>query len=181
MSALAKTKKEITNMRDAENINTNKQTEWFQRTQPVEPFAEDVDRTESRRLHKRAIPQQCWFNVRRAILRLAEYNEASYIEGWVMDHVGLAFEHGWIVKDGKIIDPTLPTQVAVYFPGLEIKGRKGIEEFLATPQGKKCKRSPFFFAFGWGGMDHPGMRRAWELTKERMDIRDGKEPQQAAG
>lgn len=146
------------------------QTEWCQRWQPVEPFATDVDRTESLRLHQRAIPKQCWFNARWVIQRLPEYHEASYVEGWAMDEIGMAFEHGWIVKGGKIVDPTLPTQVTVYFPGLEVKGRKGIEEFLATAAGRKCKRSPFFYAFGWGGMQHPGMRLAWERTKERMDL-----------
>jgi hypothetical protein len=157
-----------------DKTNENK-TEWYQRWQPVEPFATDVDRKESLRLHQLAIPKQCWFNARWVVQRVPAYHQASYVEGWVMHENGMALEHGWVVKNGKIIDPTLPTQVAAYFPGLEVKGREGIEEFLATPDGKKCKRTPFFFAFGWGGMSHPGMRRAWDHSVQKS-ARDGPAP-----
>jgi hypothetical protein len=52
-----------------------------------------------------------------------------------------------------------------YFAGLEFQGRTGIEEFLSTPEGKKCKRSPFFYAFGWGGMKSPSFRKCWESAR----------------
>jgi hypothetical protein len=125
------------------------------------------DEQESKRVKRiiRAQPKRCWFNARRAVLRLAEYSDASYIEGWVMLKTGTVAEHGWLVKDGIIIDPTLPTQVAHYFPGLEFKGRNGIEDFLATPLGRKHRHDPFHYAFGWGGEYSPSYIRAFEQAR----------------
>jgi hypothetical protein len=120
------------------------------------------DYAESARVSRkiRAGMSQCWFNARKAVMKLEDYANASYIEGWAVFH--LAVEHGWIVHNGKIIDPTLPDREGVYFPGLEFRGRQGIETFLATKEGKKCKRSPFFYAFGWGGMESPSFRQCYE-------------------
>jgi hypothetical protein len=108
------------------------------------------DVEESRRVRKAitALPKQCWFNARRAILKLKDYAEASLIEGWAIIGGGMPIEHGWIVRDGLIIDPTLPTDPIEYFPGLEFRGRAEIVGFLKTPEGKKCKKTPFFYAFG---------------------------------
>src|SRR5687768_13198188 len=116
--------------------------------------ASKKDAAESQRVQNkvRAIPQQCWFNARNAVLKLSDYSTASYVEGWAIVGGGLRIEHGWIVRDGQIIDPTLPNDSIIYFPGLEFVGRTGILEFLSFKAGKKCKKSPFFFAFGWGGM-----------------------------
>lgn len=50
----------------------------------------------------KAKPGQCWKN---AYLSLIELPGAFYVEGWAWD--GIAFEHGWIELDGRIIDPTL--------------------------------------------------------------------------
>jgi hypothetical protein len=122
------------------------------------------DEAESERVGRkiRAIMKQCWFNARRVVLRLDEYTEASYIEGYAFSKKGFPpFEHGWVVRDGVIIDPTLPTSIRAYFPGLEFVGRAGIEEFLRTEQGKRCRKSPFLYAFGWGGQDSPSMGRAY--------------------
>jgi hypothetical protein len=105
---------------------------------------------------------QCWFNARKAILRLPEYAEAGYVEGWAVVGGGMLLEHGWVAKDGAVIDPTLPTDEAVYFPGLEFPGRAGIEAFLATKEGRKCKKTPFFYAYGWGGRDSPGYQQAFK-------------------
>ncbi len=44
--------------------------------------------------------------------------------GAVLD--GFAIEHGWIEKDGMVIDPTLPTDEIVYFPGLRFRGQYGL-------------------------------------------------------
>ena len=49
-----------------------------------------------------------------------------------------------------------------YFPGLEFVGRAGIDEFLATPGGRKCRRSPFLYAFGWGGGKSTSFSAAWK-------------------
>jgi hypothetical protein len=136
---------------------------WCPVTNPT-----DKDEAESERVGKRigAWPKECWFNARRAVMKLKEYADANYVEGCSMLGSGLVIEHGWVCRpDGTIIDPTLPTQVADYFPGLEFRGREGIREFLATPRGRKCRKSPFFYAFGWGGGDSPSfsdaMRKAF--------------------
>ena len=75
---------------------------------------------------------------------------------------GLWIEHGWVVRNGTVIDPTLTSGVVAYFPGLEFRGRRVIEAFLASPRGRECRWSPFFFAYGWGGWNSPGMRKAQE-------------------
>jgi len=121
------------------------------------------DLAESQRTAKaiKAPAQQCWFNARKAIFKLEDYTEASYVEGWASCK-GMPIEHGWIIRNGAVIDPTLPADDIIYFPGLEFPGRTGIEAFLATKEGKKCKRSPFFYAFGWGGMLSPTFRKCYE-------------------
>ena len=148
---------------------TEEQLAFFGTCSPTSfPTKKDVQ--ESLRVFTtiKAAPSQCWFNSRKAIRRLDDYADASYVEGWALFFKGLAIEHGWLVKDNKIIDPTLPSDGGLYFPGLEFKGRAGIEEFLQTPEGKKVKRSPFFYAFGWGGMQSPSFRRAWDQCKAAM-------------
>lgn len=118
----------------------------------------------------RAIAKRCWLNARKAIMKLDEYAEASLIEGWALLPSGMAIEHGWVVRqDGVIIDPTLPDADALYFTGLEWKGRAGIKEFLATEQGRLHRKEPFFFAFGWGGMDSPSMRKCYEDCRAAQD------------
>jgi hypothetical protein len=121
------------------------------------------DHAESKRVCRaiRAKLTQCWFNARKAIQRLDDYAEASYVEGWVVNEGGSLIEHGWIVSNGKVIDPTLPEAVAAYFPGLEFKGRSGIAEFLKTPRGKIHTKEPFHCGFGWGGKDSPSYQQAF--------------------
>ena len=120
------------------------------------------DDAESVRLGRevRADPKQCWYNARRAVVKSDPYAGASYVEGWAVTDAGMGIEHGWVVRDGVLVDPTLPSGVVAYFPGLEFPGRQGIADFLATPRGKACRRSPFFFAYGWGGHHSPTFRRA---------------------
>lgn len=141
---------------------TEEDKRFFQGWPPATGIgAKDDD--ESARVARRigAAMTQCWFNARKAIMRLDEYADASYIEGWAF--IGaLATEHGWVVANGKIIDPTVPGRTVVYFPGLEFAGRQGIEEFLQTARGGYCKNSPFFHAFGWGGMYSPSFRKCYE-------------------
>jgi hypothetical protein len=123
----------------------------------------EKDIGESLRLAARvkAVPTQCWFNARKAVLKLKDYADASYVEGWMVFKDGLAIEHAWVVKDGEIIDPTLPVDEATYFPGLEFQGKAGIEEFLETPQGKKVRKSPYFYAFGWSGSSSPSFSQSF--------------------
>lgn len=136
--------------------------EFFQGWQPT-TVASEKDFFESARVGRkvRAATKQCWFNARKVVQKLDDYAEASYVEGWAILN-RFPIEHGWIVHEGRIIDPTLPDKEGMYFPGLEFRGRRGMEEFLATAQGKKCRKSPFFFAFGWGGMMSPSFRKCYE-------------------
>ena len=125
--------------------------------------ATEKDEAESKRVGRkiRAMAKQCWSNARRAILKLDDYAQASYVEGWAVLDGGFMIEHGWIVRNALIIDPTIPSKPYRYFPGLEFRGRAGIAEFLDTPSGRKCKRSPFFHAFGWGGGVSPSYSEAF--------------------
>lgn len=93
-------------------------------------------------------------------MRYKDHAGASYIEGWAVCDSGMLIEHGWLVRDGVLLDPTLPTGVDAYFPGLEFRGRQEIKDFYATPRGKKCRTSPLFYAYGWGGRFSPTMRKA---------------------
>lgn len=131
--------------------------------QPTLPAcAKDVDESVRLGNHICAVPMQCWFNARRAVLKLTDYADAVYVEGWALPEGMAPLEHAWLVRKGAVVDPTLPARRVTYFPGLEFRGRAGIDEFLRTPQGEECKRSPFFYAFGWGGMDSPSFRRCFE-------------------
>lgn len=144
---------------------TEEELDFFQRWQPTATVTgKDEEESERVGIQICAWPRQCWFNARRVIQKLKEYAEASYVEGWAVCHDGLHIEHGWVVRDGLVIDPTLPRKVAVYFPGLEFRGRAGIKEFLDTPGGRKCKKSPFLYAFGWGGCMSPSFRRCVEAA-----------------
>ena len=122
---------------------------------------ENFDREESLRLQSRmkVYAKECYFNAKRAIMRLKDYEHATYVEGFAATVLGFPVEHAWIVREGKIIDPTLPEHVEAYYPGIEVHGREGLKAFYAT-QGRRYSRCPLFYAFGWGGQDHPGFRKA---------------------
>lgn len=144
-----------------DQVYTEDELRFFNSQQPVST-AVGVNKDESKRVGRavRAIPKQCWFNARKAILKLEDYAAASYVEGWVVLDGGVLIEHGWVVRGDEVIDPTLPDCVDAYFPGLEFRGREEIHAFLASPQGRKCRQSPFLYAYGWGGRHSPSMRAA---------------------
>ena len=85
---------------------------------------------------------------------------ADYVEGMAV--VGdLAIEHGWVEKDGVIVDPTLPSHQIVYFPGLRFRGERGLAEAIDIPKPEYTEEElPFFYRFGWGGIDSPEFRAA---------------------
>jgi hypothetical protein len=134
-------------------------------------FPKKKDENESRRVAaaSNAAPSQCWFNARRVIDRMENYAKASYVEGWCVLNGGMCVEHGWLVLNGVIIDPTLPEGVIAYFPGLEFRGREGIADFLKTREGRKCRKSPFFYAFGWGGGQSRSFMAAYRRCLEFVD------------
>ncbi len=59
-----------------------------------------------------------------------------------------------------MIDPTLLDEGIVYFPGLRFTGERGIAKAIEIPKEKWCKDLPFFFRFGWGGIESPEFRAA---------------------
>jgi hypothetical protein len=114
------------------------------------------DEEESARVANRirARLKECYWNARRVITKLADYKEASYVEGMAVSSLGFPLEHAWVIRGGLVIDPTDVLRpnapMIAYFAGLQFKGRTGIAEFLSR-FGLKYRRHPFFFAFGWGG------------------------------
>jgi hypothetical protein len=114
----------------------------------------------------RAEPKRCWLNARRVVLKLDDYAGASYVEGFAITRHGLVIEHGWVVRDGAIVEPTLPEEVLAYFPGLEFRGRAEIGAFLACPLGRAHERTPFFHAFGFAGQKSPNYARAMTRAYE---------------
>ncbi len=101
--------------------------------------------------------QQCYYNAFKAIQYVPEYAEAVYVEGIGVFREGLQIEHGWIECDGEIIDPTLPSEDLLYYPGLRCEGQLGISKIMVAT--KSCG-VPFFYSFGWGGRDLPGFQEA---------------------
>jgi hypothetical protein len=132
--------------------------------------AQEKDVEESRKVAKEtaAASKRCFFNARRAISTLARYAEASYVEGYAVLDNAMSREHGWIVHEGKIIDPTLPDEDVVYFPGLEFQGRSGIKAFRRRPRAKENRKAAFFHAFGWGGKESPSFHKCFEEAMAHM-------------
>jgi len=120
------------------------------------------DTIESARVGKlvRAKSRQCYLNAFRVIQQVREYAQADYVEGMAVTG-GLAIEHGWVEKDGTIVDPTLPSQEMVYFPGLRFRGEHGLAKAITIPKPDYTEEDlPFFYRFGWGGIDSPEFRMA---------------------
>ena len=62
-----------------------------------------------------AEPNLCWRNAAKLMLR-NEFEHASYVEGtFLFRKATLPIEHGWLVLNGEIIDPTLPEWEIAYF------------------------------------------------------------------
>ena len=118
--------------------------------------------------------KQCYLNAFRVIQNVPEYAKADYVEGMAVLG-GLPIEHGWVEKNGIIIDPTLPDDQGEYFPGLRFSGEYGLAEAL---QRFKSPELPFFYHFGWGGVDCPEFKGAliaayrhagWEEMAKRYE------------
>lgn len=124
----------------------------------------DVDL--SLKLHQdrklRMVPKRCWHNSHKVVTRHPDYRDAVYVEGYAVNPAGLLMEHGWLEKDGAVIDPTLPAKPYRYFAGLRIAGRDAVlETFRRIPKGPGTEKIPLLMRFGWGGDLHPGLRTAW--------------------
>ncbi|HEU5379005.1 MAG TPA: hypothetical protein VFV38_26580 [Ktedonobacteraceae bacterium] len=74
-----------------------------------------------------AVPEQCWYNARQALLDMPNtFFTSMYVEGWcvgVWSNAIRVSEHGWITRrDGSIVDPSIvlgsvPKRL-IYLPGL---------------------------------------------------------------
>ena len=124
-------------------------------------------------------PNQCYWNARKVIRSLPDYSEASYVEGYLVTQDGAIFEHGWMIKDGKIVDPTVLDD-ATYFPGLEFIGREQIRAFLQTEWGSKFHGRPFHRAFGDFGFESPGFVQAFLQARQWLLARFGDAGMEAA-
>ena len=134
-------------MKNSEAINQTKNTEESRRV----AGHEDV----------RAERQQCYANAFRVVMFVPGYADATYAEGYAVCSQGSCIEHGWVEKDGEIIDPTLPDETLTYFGGLRFRGQTGIAEAVRIPKEPGCEDFPFFYRFGFGGRKSPDFRNAW--------------------
>jgi hypothetical protein len=104
--------------------------------------------------------KQCYLNAFRVIQEVEEYADADYVEGGAVIGGVMVIEHGWVEKDGVIVDPTLPRDNLVYFAGLRFCGQRGIAEAMQTPKPSYSEHLPIFYRFGWGGVESPEFRAA---------------------
>ena len=121
----------------------------------------DLDKSTRAKRLVRARVGQCYLSAFRLVQQIPEYANAEYVEGMAVNRNGMAFEHGWVEKDGVIVDPTLPANELMYFPGLRFKGQRGLSKALKIPKPKHTKDDlPIFYRFGWGGIESPEFRSA---------------------
>jgi hypothetical protein len=60
-----------------------------------------------------------------------------------------------------IVDPTLPADDLLYYPGLRFRGRQGISEAMRIPKPSDLDDLPILDRFGEGGSDCPEFVEAW--------------------
>ena len=144
-----------------EERDSEEDARFYQSWQPATPWTgKDAEESLIVARSVRALPKSCWWNARKVILKLDEYAEAVYVEGFTIALGCMPIELGWVVRGGLIIDPTLPESPYPYFPGLEFRGRAGIAEFLASPRARGLERKPFLCAFGFAGCKSPSFTQA---------------------
>ena len=121
----------------------------------------------------RAAGQQCYRNAFRVIKKVPEYSNADYVEGIATFDKDGPIEHGWIEKKGVVVDPTLPQDEMVYFPGLRFTGREGLKRAMRIPKPKVTRDFvPIFYRFGWGGRTSPAMLAAWAAAFHHLGWED---------
>ena len=134
-----------------------------------------IDEKESVRVKRlvRSKPKQCYLNAARVVLAIPEYANADYVEGLAVLAKVMVIEHGWVEKDGVIIDPTLPHDSLQYFPGLRFRGQRGLADAMKIPKPERTQDDfPIFFRFGWGGIDSPEFRGALIAANRYVGMED---------
>ena len=115
---------------------------------------------------------QCFAVAYRTVTLLPEYHDATYVEGIVAVPSGVCMEHGWVEKDGRIIDPTLPDDDLAYFGGLRFNGAIELARAMLTiPKEPRCEDLPILYRFGWGGRNSPEIQEAWAEARTFSDDR----------
>lgn len=67
--------------------------------------------------------KHCWENATNLMFEDEYFGTATYVEGIVRRPGSDSLdEHGWVERNGKIIDPTLPEMSLLYFPALRWTG-----------------------------------------------------------
>jgi len=121
----------------------------------------------------RAKPKQCYKNAFWLIQEIPGYANADYVEGLAVFGGVVVIEHGWVEKDGVIIDPTLPKDDLLYFPGLRFKGQWGLAQAMQIPKPKRTVEDfPIFHRLGWGGIDSPEFRGALVAAYRHVGMED---------
>lgn len=121
----------------------------------------DVAESERTRKLIRARAKHCYLNAFRVIQEIEGYADADYVEGIAVIEGVIEIEHGWVERDGVIVDPTLPNDNLVYFAGLRFRGQRELAEGLQIPKPSRTTDDfPIFYRFGWGGIESPEFRAA---------------------
>jgi len=97
----------------------------------------------------------------RVVQDVPGYEEADYVEGVIVTVKDVVTEHGWVELNGVIVDPTLPDDELLYYPGLRFRGRQGISGAMRIPKPRDLDDLPILDRFGEGGSDSPEFVAAW--------------------
>ena len=125
------------------------------------------DKVESARVGRlmrrfvRARPNQCFRNAVHVVRYVPGYEEADYVEGVVVPANHVVTEHGWVERNGVIVDRTLPDDDLLYYPGLRFTGRRGISEAMRIPRPLDVDDLPILDRFGEGGSESEEFVEAW--------------------
>ena len=133
------------------------------------------DIAESKRVRRlvRAKPKRCYRNALQVILKIPAYADADYVEGLAVIGGALVIEHGWVERDGMVVDPTLPSDELAYFPGLRFKGQQELAEAMRIPKPARTSEDfPIFYRFGWGGIESPEFRSASAAAYRHVGMED---------
>ncbi len=90
------------------------------------------------------VPKQCCHNSLHILKMYPQYNFV-YVEGYaVLGDFGLVVEHGWLELGGRIVDVTLPGEVARYFAidkfTPDEASRAGISECYVPEWHERCRK-----------------------------------------
>lgn len=116
-----------------------------------------------------ALANSCYANAAEALNALADWPDASLVEGWIVLEQALQvtiIEHCWCERGDLLLDPSivllLPqrlSQAVRYFPGVW----RGQEEMHTLA----CRDLPFVRScgrYGLDGLGHPAYRAAYEAA-----------------